>query len=354
MSDVLEAEAPAKTELPNKVAFQTPLFGRVDEGVFRRSSDGVAVFVLRIGETEATLPLKGIAMEYKLTPDSPDAIMLKLVDDALNFVSALRVGDDIPKELLTGEPSWEISEDHRLLAQQRLSIKLVTWMSGEQLMETDPSQLLAIAEDAEMQKSVNEALSVAAEELEFGSDKEKVLALIEELSEELAPIEALRVKLEKVLEIRNKIQALRRIYGKELSSLELADSVARLMEVAVAEFTERFDEIDSMTSEILDALRNMGERKKYIRQRRDELFCRLISWDDMFAWWDEVELESNSHNVETMRESYRFLAPRFMQVDEWVLLGQVQGNGNPDLSRVTEVKDRSSGGNGQLQTGMEW
>ena len=354
MSDVLEQEAPDKTELPSKVAFQIPLFGRVDEGLFRKSSDGVAMFVLRIGDTEATLPLKGIAMEYKLAPDSPDAVMLNLVEDALDFVNVLHVGDDIPKELLTGEPSWEISTAHRLLAQQRLSIRLVTWMSGEELMEADPAQLLAIAEDQEMQKSVNEALSVAAEELGFGSDKEKVLALIEELAEELAPIEALREKLAKVLEIRQKVQALRRVYGKELSSLEIANSVARLMEIAAAEFTERFDDIDAKTSEIMEALRNMGEQKKYVRQRRDELYCRLISWDEMFAWWDAVVLENNGDNVETMRESYRFLAPRFMQVDEWVLLGQVQGNGKPDLARVNEVKDRSKGGDGQLQTGMSW
>ena len=48
------------------MAFEIPLFERVDEGVFRKSSDGVAMFALRIGETEATLPLKGIAMEYNL------------------------------------------------------------------------------------------------------------------------------------------------------------------------------------------------------------------------------------------------------------------------------------------------
>lgn len=355
MTDVAEKKPADSSDLPSTVAFEMTLFSRVDDGVFRKSSDGVPVFALRIEETEATLPLKGIAMEYNLAPDSPDAIMLNLVAEGLNFVAALRLGDPIPKELLTGEPSWEITPAHRLLAQQRLSMQLVTWMSGEELMEADPAQLLAIAEDAEMQSSVNEALGAAAQELGFGGDKEKVLALIEELAEELAPIEALREKLEKVLEIRRKVLALRRIYGKEMSSLEIANSVARLMEIAANQFTERFDEIDAKTSEIMAAMRNMGEQKKYVRKERDDLYCRLVIWDEMFAWWDQVALENNGDNVETMRESYRFLSPRFMQVDEWVLMGQVQGStGKVDKARITEVKDRSKGGDGELQTGMRW
>ncbi len=354
MTDASEKKAPAETELPSKVAFEIPLFERVDEGVFRKSSDGVAMFALRIGETEATLPLNGIALEYNLEPNSPDAAMLKLVAEGLNFVTALRLGDAIPKELLTGEPSWEITASHRLFAQQRLSMQLVTWMSGEELMAADPAQLVAIAEDAEMQKSVNEALGAAADELGFGGDKEKVLALIEDLSEELAPIEALREKLEKVLGIRRKVLALRRIYGKEMSALEIANSVARLMEIAAAQFTVRFEEIDMKTSEIMTAMRNMAEQKKYIRQQRDDLYCRLMSWDEMFEWWDQVVIENNGDNVETMRESYRFLAPRFMQVDEWVLMSQVQSSGKPDPTRINEVKDRTKGGDGQMASGMPW
>jgi hypothetical protein len=352
MTDVIEKEAPAKTTPPSNVTFEIPLFARVDDGVFRKSSDGMPVFALRIGETEATLPLNGIAMEYNIKPGSPDAIMLDLVAEGLNFVKALRIGDPIPKELLTGEPSWEITASHRLLAQQRLSMQLVTWMSGEEMMEPDPTQLLAIAEDAEMQKSVNEALGAAAAELDLGNDKEKVLALIEELAEELAPIEALREKLGKVLDIRRKVQALRHIYRKEMSALEIANSVGRLMEIAAPEFTERFEEIDMKTSEIMTAMRNMADQKKYIRQQRDDLYCRLVIWDEMFVWWDLVALENNGENVETLRQSYRFLAPRFMQVDEWVLKSQASGKMNSAQSN--DVKDRSNGGSGRLQTGMRW
>ena len=74
----------------------------------------------------------------------------------------------------------------------------------------------------------------------------------------------------------------------------------------------------------------------------------------MFVWWDLVALENNAENVETMRQSYRFLAPRFMQVDEWVLKSQVRGNGKVDRTQTDDVKDRSKGGGGRMQTGMRW
>ena len=102
MGEVVELEAPAKAGRPSKVAFQTPLFGRVDEGVFRRSTDGMAVFVLRIGDTEATLPLKGIAMEYKLAPDDPDAVEIRL-----GYLLAESVwGQGHASELIAGFVAW--------------------------------------------------------------------------------------------------------------------------------------------------------------------------------------------------------------------------------------------------------
>ena len=101
----VESEAPAaERELPTEVTFEHSVFNRVDDGVFRLSPDGEAVFAMRIGETEASLSLPGIRREFGIEEGSADAIMLDLVIDALKFVQALRIGDPVPKELLTGEP----------------------------------------------------------------------------------------------------------------------------------------------------------------------------------------------------------------------------------------------------------
>jgi len=344
------AEKPA----PSEVNFDLPLFRRVDEGVFRKSADGSAVFAVRIGETEATLSLPGIRREYSLAPNSPDGAMLDLVERALDFVGALRVGDSLPKELLTGEPSWDITDEHRMLAQHRLSLQLVALVTGEDTQTTDRARIAELAEDPETKRHVNAALGAAAQELGFGDDKVKVLALVEELGEELAPIEALRARYEELLAIRRKVAALRRLYGKELSALEIANSVARLVETAVGDFNERFAAIDAVTSEIVPALKNLNAQKKAIRARRDDLYCRLFVWDDMFARWRDAETAQSDGNLELLRATYRFLAPRYMQVDEWVLMSQLQSGAKNGKTPVNEVLDRKSGGSGKLRTEMRW
>ena len=351
----VESEAPAaERELPTEVTFEHSVFNRVDDGVFRLSPDGEAVFAMRIGETEASLSLPGIRREFGIEEGSADAIMLDLVIDALKFVQALRIGDPVPKELLTGEPSWDIQAEHMVLAQQRLSMQLVTWVTGEEILITDPDQLLQVAADDLTKKRINEAIGVAAEELGFAGDKEKVLALIENLAVDLAPIEALRDRFSEVLEIRGKVQVLRRIFRKEMSALELADSVIRLMDVVIGEFNERFSDIDAHTSEIISALRNMDEQKEYIREQRDDLYCRLFVWDETLADWRGMQPGEAEGAADLLRTTYRFLSPRYMTVDEWTLMSQIQPGGGQDDFNVTEVVDRKSGGTGKLQTGMSW
>lgn len=346
-------DAVSKADLPTEVSFKHAIFTRVDEGVFRQSPDGESIFVMRIGETEASLPLSGIRREFDIENGSPDAVMLDLVTDALKFVQALRLGDPIPKELLTGEPSWDIQPEHMVLAQQRLSMQLVTWVTGDEVLITDPSQLLQVANDDNTKKRINEAIGMAAEELGFPGDKEKVLALIEDLAVDLAPIEALRDRYTEVLEIRTKVLLLRRLFAKEMSSLEVADSVARLMEVAVEELGERFSGIDAQTSEIISALRNISAQKEYIRAQRDDLYCRLFVWDETLAEWRKIEAGVTDGADDLLRTTYRFLSPRYMTVDEWVLMSQLQP-GAGDSANINEIADRSSGGDGKLRTGMSW
>ena len=49
-----------------------------------------------------------------------------------------------------------------------------------------------------------------------------------------------------------------------------------------------------------------------------------MAWGDMFENWDRAFVKRSSDNEELLRKSYQFLAPRFMQVDEWVLFTQLQ------------------------------
>ena len=333
----------ASPSLPKTVHFEHALFDRVAEGVFRKTDAGEPVFSIEIGDSQAMLSLRGIRLEFDFDDHSPDAAMLDLVTRSLDFVKALRVGDPIPSELLTGKPSWEITDVHRVIAQHRLSMQLVTWLSGEEQLITDPDQLRQIAEDPQTQKRVNEGLKAAASALGLGDDKMKVLALIENLAEELAPIEALRDRFHQVTKVRDRIQHLRRVSGKGTTMFEVADSVARLIEASVADFTSRFEAIDAQTGKIMTALRNVTGQRKFIRTQRDDLFCRLASWDSVLAKWRSVEQYNDEVSIELLRETYRFLAPRYMDVDQWVLLSQLQ-------SGAGQGHDPDGG----MRSAMEW
>jgi hypothetical protein len=192
-------------------------------------------------------------------------------------------------------------------------------------MITDPDELLQLAGDPAIKKQINSAFGEAAEKLGYGRDqKENVVKHVEELAKELAYIEALRDRYRRIKIMETKIQELRRLYGREKSVLEIADQVARLGERAVKEFDILFQQVDAQTGEILSVLKNLSTQIPYIRDVRDDLHIRLMAWDDLLDRWTEAELKINKDNPKLLRDTYKFLAPRFMMVKEWVLLSKLQ------------------------------
>ena len=97
-----------------------------------------------------------------------------------------------------------------------------------------------------------------------------------------------------------------------------------------------FDQIDAQTGEIIAVLRNIGAQTKYIHQVRDDLYCRLIVWDEMFKLWKAQNASRSLQTEELLRKTYQFLAPRFMQEDKWVLFSQLQDK------------------KGEMKTAMRW
>ena len=155
------------------IAFNHSFFASVEGGHFRMSEQTKEpVFVVDLGENnEVSLPFPGIKREFELDADSNDAKMLDLIAEGLNYVKVLRPGDRIPTELLTGEASWEITDAHRTIAYQRLTLQMVTWLSGDEVTITNPEELAQVADDPKTKDKVNEAFGQAAEELGFGRDQ---------------------------------------------------------------------------------------------------------------------------------------------------------------------------------------
>ena len=329
-------------EVP-RIKFDHWFFHKMEEIHFQLSgAEKEPTMVGKYSKNDVVLALKGISKEFNIDPKSPDGWMLEQVAKGLKYVKGLCMGDPLPKEILTREASWSLSKRHQEIAYQRVSLQLVNWMSGGDNMITDPDELLQLAEDPAIKKQISTAFGEAAEKLGYGRDqKENVIKHVEELAKELAYIEALRDRFRRIKIMDDKIQELRRLYGREKSVLEIADQVARLGQRAVKEFEEMFLEVDAQTGEILSVLKNLSTQIPYIRDKRDDLHIRLMAWDDILDRWQQAEMKISQQNPTLLRDTYKFLAPRFMMVKEWVLMSKLQEGGS--LKAFSQIGAGSTG-----------
>lgn len=328
-SQIVPLDQPGDGSL--RVTFSHWFFHKVEDVHFRRSEQtGEPVIVIKYAKNDVSMSFRGVKREFKIADDSADGLMLDQIAKSLKFVRGLRMGDPLPKEILTREASWTLSERHLKISYQRVSVQLVNWMTGGQQIITDPDELLQLADDPQIKKTVNLAFAEAAEKLGLGRDhKEEVIHHVETLAHELAYIEALRDRFRRVQGMEKKIQTLRRLYGRERSVLEVADQVARLGERALSELNDLFLEVDAQTGEILSVLRNLTSQIAYIRDKRDELYVKLMAWDDIVGQWENAPMKVTPEAPELLRRTYHFLAPRYMLVKEWVLMTKLNRPDGP-------------------------
>ena len=310
---------------PPAVAFQHKFFGSVKDPVFRLSEQNQEpCMFFKFGDAEASLQFPGIKNEFKLA-GTPDEAMLDFVGKSLKFVQTMKMGDEFPEELRTGRASWEVTEEHKQIAYQRLTMQLVSWLSGDEMVVTNPDELLQISNDPRTKVRVKEAFKKAALALGIDpEDSQKVVDLIMVLADELSHIEALREMLERVRVIGKKLGELHSYYLADRVILDIIEPLIGLMETAIRELSSPIDQVDAQTGEILAVLKNITPQVRFVRDLRDDLYRRLKAWDKLFEAWDDVSMSRSDDNEQLLRETYRFLAPRFMRTDEWVLFSQLQ------------------------------
>lgn len=298
------------------------IFSKVEDPVFRRSeADGVPVMVIRLGDRDAAIPLVSLMEEFGIPRDSPDGMVLWQVVAALDFVAAVRPGDPFPREILTGDASWAPDEIHKQVAAVRLRLLLVEWLmtgaSGHR-RDIEPDALLQIENNAQVRLKVQEALSGAAGALGLAT-ADDVVTLLEHLSLELAYIEAMRDRfLRRVQAMAAKANTLSRGWRGHASNTETMTQVRRLLGVALRQITERFDELDSHTGDILSALRNAERQRPFIRRHRDWLYRSLRAWEPILDHWESASTAFDEGTLPLLNRTYKFLAPRFMAVTEWL------------------------------------
>ena len=313
----------AGTQIPEVIELDHSFFKVFNEPYFRTSAppEEKPVFCAKLGDQEVSLPLNGIIRELNLEEDSPLRIMFDTIGKSLRFVTALRPGDEVPPEVLTGKASWEPSPDHLEIALQRLTMQLVTWVSGRESMITDPLALKQLFDDPATKQKVSDAFAEAADRLEV-ADKDQVANMIEDFAGELSYVEALRERFSEIHALCKKLTSLRRTHSDQNSILDQVNPVLRLLDNPVADFQSRFDRIDAQTSEIMTVLSTLDTQREHVRELRDELYVRFEAWRKIIEGWRDVDpMYPQEFNIaNALRDLYRFLAQRYIEPDEWILM----------------------------------
>ena len=308
-------------ELPARCEFQHKVFTTLGDVRFRRSStDGVPMMALMLGDREAQLPLASLRREFCIDKDSADGRMLDLIGSALDFVSSLQPGDQLPAEIRTGEASWQPSPNHMRLAATRLRLGLVAWMSpASRWAKTaqDELTLLRLADDPSLREEVH-AVSIAVAGQLGLRDGADVIRLVEELSQELAYIEALRERLlGRVAGLCRRVGRLLHDRKRAPGSFDTLSQVQRLISVACKQIVSRFEDVDAQTGEVGSLLRNVDNQRSFIRSNRDWLYRTQRAWEPVLDRWSRVAEIPAEEMGALLGVTYQFLAQRCMPATAW-------------------------------------
>ncbi len=312
--------------VPETVELKHPFFAAV-EGIYFRLADGKedAVMATPLDTGVVELSLGGISRELKLADDSADAYMLGTIAKSLQYVQRISIGDSVPMEIRSGEASWDVTDKDRAIARGRISMQLVTWLSGDEEIVTDMEQLAMVSEDPTMKAKISEAFGEAAEKLGLGRDNvEKVVDLVDSLGEELSYIEALRNQLQRIFVVESRIAELGELYRSDRGVMETITPVSRLSHIAMTGFRRDFEDVDAQTGEIMAVLKNIGAQIKYIRTNRDDLYRRFWAWKEIVEKWEAHPARRTRNCEDLLQETYRFLAQRFLPQNEWELFTKAQ------------------------------
>jgi len=279
----------------------------------------LAVF---LGEREVLVSLRSLQREFGIADESEDGRMLGKIVEALDFVSAVQIGDKLPAEVLTGDASWEPDPVYTRIAAARLRMQLVHWANGrasDGMLELTEETLQQIEDDPALRHQVRVGAGRAADILGI-SDPETLLGTIADLAHELGYIEALRERLlRRVQGIATKVERLERIRRSDSSRAETITQVARLTAIALRQMSDRFSDLDAQTTDVIAALRDTDGQRTFIRSNRDWLYRSQRAWAPLLLEWDDIDPSQEEGLGGLLTRTYQFLAPRFMPITEWLM-----------------------------------
>jgi hypothetical protein len=293
-------------------------FRMLGEPMFRLSAGlRIPSMVIQLGDVETVLPLRSVAREFHIDLESQDGKMLVLIEQALDFVVAVRLGDKLPSELSGGAASWEPSARDRRVAASRVRLKLlrcVFSLLGTPATVTNGGTP-GWEEESNNRKLLEQAIAGAADAIE-GMDAADANARIASICEEVAYVESMHRSLTRGLTtmseklLRNQDQ----VPAQHLETIKQVQSLARS---GMAEIKRRFQEIDDRLTDFLAVLIDLPPSIAWLRSQRDWLFRTNHAWEPVFNDWASAPKHFDEFFMKVVDRTYVFLAPRFMSVQDW-------------------------------------
>lgn len=277
-----------------------------------KGHDKIPTFRVQMGELEGVIDIDILKKEFHLGPNTHDGRLVETAVSALRYVPDVKPGDSIPTELLTGEASWAVSPRHKRIAEQRLQVQLLSWVSGKELLLTDPKEIANFLEQIENREKLRTAFRDAAIALGHkDGNPEPVIKQLELLARELCYIEALRDRFGRIPEIGEKMVELARSFAGDRGAKMELNRVQTLLKSGIAEYRALFSEVDAQTGEIISALKSIDRQIIYIREKRDDLHFLVMQWDPHIENLPKWHTRSHPETDKALHNLYRFLAPRF-------------------------------------------
>ncbi len=277
-----------------------------------------AMFYIHLGNLDVALTPTVLQREFNIEPESHDSQLMELATKALRYVREIRPGDSIPKELLDGSASWSVEERHRLLAKAKLLAQVASWFTHDKNPASLESILAMSERDVAAREEFQNAFASIAQSLGLGRDrKQEIIDHIDTISRELCYIEALRDHATQLRTINEKVLQLARMARGDRAVSEELTRVLTLMKQPLAEFANRFMQIDAQTGELLALLRNPRVQIRFIREARDEIHANLLPWTEIFERWQNQETVFNHDTDENIKLLYHWLASNYAPARVW-------------------------------------
>lgn len=277
-----------------------------------------AVLNILLGDLKATLAFPTLLESFQIEDGSHDARLLEIIEQGLAFVKLIRPGEEIPGELLDGRASWSVDDKHRIIAKGRLTVQIVSSFTGSEMIVSDIDELEQLVEDPQTKERMSAAFGKIAERLKLTNNAEQYLTdRVDDLAQELSYIEALRDRFKDIRRIEQAMGKLATVYRTDRTFCSELNRMQGLIRKPLREFDMIFDQADAQTGDIVGALRNFHPTIQFIRKIRDDLRAKLLEWEDLLRGWDEISMERSAKIEQLQKQTYRFLASRYIETTVW-------------------------------------